>query len=303
MRIKRNKGFRRTLRYYRLHYKILEPYKILVDGPFVQEALQGKLDVREQLTKLVSGGRITPCTTSCILHELRNLGQKGEAALWIAQTFYKVKCGHSDPLSAADCVQDQIGAENERRLIVATQDLDLAAHLRNVPGVPLIRFNHYTPLLEDPSAASRTLSGKLDKKAVEVGEWERKKLPMLAQKEAIAAARAAQPPPNKRWKGPKGPNPLSCMKSKKDAPAKKRKKTPARSAIMDDAAASPEISSQQRTRPRIRGPRECTTIVDTAESTPAGARPASNAVEANEAHSVVCTSRRVKKRRRLLRPT
>jgi len=227
----------------------LEPYKIVVDGPFVQQALQSKLDVREQLTKLVSGGRITPVTTGCILHELRNLGPKGDAAFRIAKTFYRVKCGHNDPLSAAECLKEQLGTENERRFFVATQDVELARHVRSIPGVPLIRMNHYTPLLEEPSTSSKDVSGKQNEKALEVGSWERKKLPVLAQKEAIAAARAEQPPI--RRKGPRGVNPLSCLKPKKD----KAKRTAPRESQQQPRPVETATTKPKRVRSKRMGTR------------------------------------------------
>merc|ERR1711920_496260 len=64
--------------------------------------------------------------------------------------------------------------------------------------------------------------------------WEKPKLPALQQKEILAQEAAAATP--KKRKGPKGQNPLSCLKPKKKTqpPQQVLKQPP--SAIIPDAA-------------------------------------------------------------------
>jgi len=211
MRVKRNKTFRRILRFFRLEFGINDPYKVLVDGTFLTVALQQRIQVREQLPKMLSA-RATPMVTSCVLHELRGLGKRGQGAAYIAQGFYRVKCGHTNFLCASDCIKEQIGENNPRKLLVATQDIELGKALRQIPGVPLIRLNNSVPFVEDPSSASKDHREETQKRKLAPAAWEKAKLPALQQKEAAAAAAASTP---RKRKGPKGANPLSCKKKKK----------------------------------------------------------------------------------------
>jgi len=112
----------------------------MVDGPFITHALQNRIHIKEQLPKLLDG-RATPMVTGCILAELRELGDRALGAAIIAKGFYRVKCGHTEPVGAARCVCEQIGKNNERKFLVATQDTELVRSLRQIPGVPLIRLN------------------------------------------------------------------------------------------------------------------------------------------------------------------
>merc|ERR1711879_143046 len=52
-------------------------------------------------------------------------------------------------------------------------------------------------------------------KKLRPSDWEKPKLPKLRERETIAAEQAVAPP--KKNKGPKGPNPMSCLKKKRKA--------------------------------------------------------------------------------------
>merc|ERR1719253_806534 len=110
----------------------------MVDGPFITHALQNRIHIKEQLPKLLDG-RTTTMVTNCIMAELRSLGDRALGAAIIAKGYYRVKCDHVAPVSAARCICEQIGKNNERKFMVATQDPDLVRNLRRIPGVPLIR--------------------------------------------------------------------------------------------------------------------------------------------------------------------
>jgi len=216
MRVKRQKNFRRSLRFYRLAFNMQQPYKVIVDGPFLTNALQEKIHVREHLLKIL-GGKVTPMVTTCVLNELRSLGNRGAGAASIATDYYRVKCGHTHNIGAAKCIREQIGSSNDRKLFVATQDSELGLDLRKIPGVPIIRLNGQVPYLEEPSAASKQNLKVDEEKKLQPSRWELPKLVTLEQQKALEAAKAERKPAKR--KGPKGPNPLSCLKSKKNKQA------------------------------------------------------------------------------------
>lgn len=212
MRIRRNKNYRRIMQFYRINFDIQETFHVLVDGTFVNHALQHKIHVKEQLPKIL-GGRATPMVTGCITAELRKLGPRALGAAIIAKGYYKVKCNHDKAVSAADCIKEQVQfSGNQRRFIVASQDLELVKELRKIPGVPVLRLHGPVPQLEEPSTESRAAAEAGQDRISRPSDWEKPKLPQLQAKEAAVAADAAKP---KKKKGPKGPNPLSCRKPKK----------------------------------------------------------------------------------------
>jgi len=211
MRIRRQKNYRRIMRFYRIAFDIQETFHVLVDGTFVTHALQHKVHVKEQLPKIL-GGRATPTVTGCILAELRKLGPRALGAAIIAKGYYKIKCNHDDSLSASQCIKQQVQhCGNERRFVVASQDLELVKELRKIPGVPVLRLHGPVPQLEEPSTESRKAAEAGQAEKLKPSDWEKPMLPKLQAKEAAVAAEAAKP---KKRKGPKEPNPLSCRKPK-----------------------------------------------------------------------------------------
>ncbi|CAE8682084.1 unnamed protein product, partial [Polarella glacialis] len=242
-----HKNHRRILRFYRLSFGVQEPYHVLVDGTFLTHALQQKIHVKEQLPKLLEG-RTTPMVTGCVLAELRSLGGPALGAAIIAKGYYRIKCGHEDAaVPAARCIADQIGSSNDRRFMVATQDLELVRAVRDVPGVPLLRLNGQVPQLEEPSRASRATAEASEEKKLRPSDWEKPKLPELQAKVAKAKALAEAPP--KKRRGPKGANPLSCIKSKKEKAEKPVVAKPTVEEVQE------EVKKPKRQRSRLMGNR------------------------------------------------
>lgn len=223
------------MRFYRLAFGIQEPYRVIVDGTFLTHALQSKFHVKEQLPKMLEA-RCTPCTTGCIMAELRSLGDRALGAAIIAKGYYRVQCGHETPVGAKQCIAEQVGAKNERSFLVATQDLELAQAVRAVPGVPLIRLDGPVPRVEEPSTQTRGVAKRGEDAKLQVATWERPKLPELIEREAKVKEAAAAP---RKRKGPKGANPLSCKKAKKQAPAR---------ALAVEEAAAPQKAKRVRSR-------------------------------------------------------
>jgi len=212
MRIRRQKNYRRIMRFYRIAFDIQETFHVLVDGTFITHALQHKVHVKQQLPKIL-GGRSTPMVTGCTLAELRKLGPRALGAAIIAKGYYKIKCNCGEAVSASECIREQVQhSGNQRRFIVASQDLELVKELRKIPGVPVLRLHGPVPQLEEPSTESRTAAEVGQDRKLKPSDWEKPRLPKLQAKEAAVVAEAAKP---KKRKGPKGPNPLSCRKPKK----------------------------------------------------------------------------------------
>jgi rRNA-processing protein FCF1 len=128
MRIKKLKAARKTLAFFRVHFKLRPPYKLIMDGCFLHNA--HKLDFAELIAKLLQA-EIAVYITHCVRSELEKLGDKVAETLAIARTLPVLKCGHkSDPLSPAECICKQVGNTNPKKYIVASTDTVLMGRLR-----------------------------------------------------------------------------------------------------------------------------------------------------------------------------
>ena len=162
MRLQRAKQYRKHLRFFKIVFGITEPYQMLLDGNFVHICLSKKFNVADRLTKLLQGSRIAICTTRCIIAELESLGETCRPALEFVTKFCKmVHCGHMTCLSAANCISILVGESNDKKYMVASQDADLRAHMRSVPGVPIVYANPTILILEPPSKMSMSDSRKV----------------------------------------------------------------------------------------------------------------------------------------------
>mmetsp|Transcript_82259 Transcript_82259/g.172223 ORF Transcript_82259/g.172223 Transcript_82259/m.172223 type:complete len:289 (+) Transcript_82259:233-1099(+) len=242
MRVRRHKGFRRSLKFYSITFGIKQPYKVLVDGTFVTQAVNNRINVKEQLPKILNNCRCTPMVTNCMLEEVNSLGPRGRGAAFVMKSYYRVKCGHQTNIGASACIKEQIGKKNERKLFVATQDLQLATHLRAIPGAPVIRMNQMVPFLEEPSDASKKEQQDAEAKKETIASWEAPKLPALRQQKVMESIQNEQP---KKKKGPKGVNPLSCKKPKKE---KRQDQPPAPKAQPAQETAPPPKAKRTRSR-------------------------------------------------------
>lgn len=176
-----------------------------------------------------------------VLDELRALGPATAASLQWAEACCEV-LDNPPPaagddggdaaaaMSAGDAIRALIGARNEGRYMVATQDQELKADLRHVPSVALLFVARAVLLMEAPSDASRHQSAAVEETKVRrLDEEERALLAAVKGKGKGAAPggaaggqgqghRQGQPQPAKvrLKKKAKGPNPLSVKKGKKD---------------------------------------------------------------------------------------
>ncbi|XP_061402106.1 rRNA-processing protein UTP23 homolog [Musca vetustissima] len=210
MKITRNKKSHKTLMFYTTHFQYHEPYQVLIDATFCQAALKNKVIIEEQLKKYFQS-QVKLLTTQCIILEAESLGPPLTGATQIVKQFFVHKCGHEGkPVTAAECIKQMT---KDSRYIVASQDRNLQASLRKVPGRCLLYLHKAAPVLEAPSDASKKW---VDKKARNLLPAEaEKKIEYLKKKEGLITHKSDEKAPRKH-KGPKNPNPLSCKKSKKE---------------------------------------------------------------------------------------
>ena len=123
MKIKRHKKVTKILNFFKHNFGFRPPYLVLLDGTFCAGCLAAKVNIRDQLPKYL--GDVQLLTTSCCITELEQLGPQMYGAMRVAKQFQVLKCGHSDPVMATQCVLSLIGEDNRRHLLLASQDTGL----------------------------------------------------------------------------------------------------------------------------------------------------------------------------------
>lgn len=206
MKISRFKRAHKTLTFFATNFGYREPYQILVDGTFCQKALQNKVIIEEQIKKYFES-TIKFVTTQCVILEAESLGSPLVGATIIVKKFHVHKCGHEGAaVPASQCIKSMT---KKGHYVVASQDRNLQNSLRNIPGKILLYLHKATPVLEEPSEASKKYVSKKSQKSLTSGiemHVEHLKQIQILQNENFDKR-------IKHRKGPKNPNPLSCKKS------------------------------------------------------------------------------------------
>lgn len=142
--------------------------------------------------------------------EAESLGPQVLGATQIVKQFLVHKCGHDQrPISAAACMQSMT---KNNHYIIATQDRELQDRFRAKAGQPLMYLHQRTPVLEQPSDASRKLSNQ---RLEATTDLDVDRLTAMKRTAGVpVAAAAADALPKKKYKK-KQPNPLSCKRKKK----------------------------------------------------------------------------------------
>merc|ERR1712166_661762 len=196
-KIKRNKQNRKTMLHFRMQHRFLEPYNLLVDGPFVHKALDGKIDIRNDIEE-VTGGRTRTTTTRCVMAELKAGGEGLRGAMLASRRFNCINCDHVPGTNPHDCIKDLIGENNKDRLIVGSADPGLTSVLRKRACVPLLWISLNVMQLEKPAVPEQT---------------EEPEKPQLSQAtQALIDGAAAEAATAKKKRGRKEPNSMSCKK-------------------------------------------------------------------------------------------
>ncbi|KIY45422.1 Fcf1-domain-containing protein, partial [Fistulina hepatica ATCC 64428] len=204
MRQKRAKSYRKLMHLYCLSFGFRRPYQVLVDSTMCRSAIEHKIELSKQLATVLQGD-VKPMITQCCIHELYIAGKFQQPAVDLAKTFERRKCNHREPIPGDDCMVSVIGDANKHRYVVATQSQPLRVLLRGVPGVPIVHVNRSVTILEPPSDVTLRHKALTEDQAQEASTSERA---------LVAPVDGNAPPPRKKRKGPKGPNPLSVKKKK-----------------------------------------------------------------------------------------
>ncbi|KAK5001020.1 hypothetical protein LTR66_000225 [Elasticomyces elasticus] len=257
MRGKRSKQYRKLMHQYSLHFNFREPYQVLVDASMVQDTARFHMDLATSLERTLHG-KIKPMITQCSIRHLyvATSEDPSQKSRWIetAKSFERRRCDHhtlEEPLSTLECltsVTDPKGSKtNKNRYVVASQDVEVRAHMRTIPGVPLIYVKRSVMVMEPMAGATEEVREREEKGKRKVGlrnmrgattQMKRKRedddenegradgeaVELAVGANGITAASVSghmrasatqEPAPKKRKRGTKGPNPLSVKKPKK----------------------------------------------------------------------------------------
>jgi len=182
-------------------------------------------DAKEEILKLL-GDPARVFTTKCVMHELRGLGKDYTSTRQACKRYALHKCGHEDPVSAAQCLAEQIVDGNHEHFFIATQDRALQRQVLNLPGGAVLFTSVNGIHIENPSEAQ--------KRHVQAKEVTGVGLLPLSTKKKVEKAGSGgsgdeedssdgeeeeqrRPPTGGKFKRniAKGPNPLSMQKKKK----------------------------------------------------------------------------------------
>ncbi|KAF2155928.1 hypothetical protein K461DRAFT_284650 [Myriangium duriaei CBS 260.36] len=242
MRGKRAKQYRKLMHQYELAFNFREPYQVLVDAEMIQDTTRFKMDLPHLLERTLHG-KIKPMITQCSIRHLylAKHENRDEKSTWIntAKTFERRRCGHHEleqPLSTRECLLSVVDPKdtgsNKHRYIVACQDAELRARMRQIAGVPLVYVQRSVMVMEPMAAKTEEVrngqevekirSGIKRGRAAPDGGLKRKRDSDESDDDEAAdgllagQGDGAQPMVKKvKKKGPRGPNPLSVKKAKK----------------------------------------------------------------------------------------
>lgn len=123
-------------------------------------------------------------------------------------------CGHGkNTISAVKCLNSLVKNQQEKEhYLIATTDASLIQQLRQFPNCPVITLRaSCLTILKPPGLASLVAEQKLEETLME--ESEVKELKELKKREFGEEPDQSR---KRKKKGPKQPNPLSCLKKKKN---------------------------------------------------------------------------------------
>jgi U3 small nucleolar RNA-associated protein 23 len=235
MRGKRSKQYRKLMHAYALTFGFRAPYQVLLSATIIRDAARFKMQLGHMLTNTLHG-EIKPMITQCCIRHLYKAvpepGQERDKEAWIevAKQAERRRCGHhelEEPLSELECITSVLDPKgsgtNKHRYVVATQEREVRAKMREVAGVPLVYINRSVMVMEPMAQHSaevreaeekgKVRAGLKSRRGAEVVSGEKRKV----EGEGEEAAESA--PKRKKPKGPSGPNPLSVKKPKKEKTA------------------------------------------------------------------------------------
>lgn len=256
---------------------------MLLDSQIIIDAAGFKMQLGKMLQDTLSG-EIKPMITQCSIRHLYNLPATTEAEkkskdsyIEVAKAAERRRCGHhelEEPLSTLDCLQSVVDPKNsgtnKHRYVVASQELEVRAKMREIAGVPLIYVKRSVMNLEPMAGKTAEVIQREEKGKIRAGlrtmrgagVGEKRKRDeedeTAAQDTDQLQDGTAEEPgtKKKKVKGPKGPNPLSVKKSKKDKQAAVRHPQAAETSPGEHfrgrtPASSPSCSASPETVPKM----------------------------------------------------
>lgn len=221
MKVKRHKRIRKHLQYYLITYGIRPPYKVLLDGAFLQAALENKVLIKEQIPKLLQE-ETSVMVTKCVVHALKEAGSFFRGAAMIGDKLAHARCAHTGVVPPGECLRQLLADGNPDQFLVGAQEVELRNWVRNRPKIPLMFLRGPVPVMEPPSGSSKSLELQERTKKTGLTSSERAVLKELRGDGKPSLKKA---PKKKKPKGPKQPNPLSMKKKKKKGEGKKSEKS------------------------------------------------------------------------------
>jgi U3 small nucleolar RNA-associated protein 23 len=186
--------------------------------------------------------------TQCSIRHLYIATPKNEALIEQAKTFERRRCNHhtlEQPLNTYDCLTSVVDPkdlnQNKYNYVVASQDDQVRAKMRSIPGVPLIYIKRSIMIMEPMAGASGDVRAREEKGKLKLGISRTSGRGSVLGKrsredgevggESMENGGEAQDEPTSRKKsrGPKGPNPLSNKKPKARKASESSKPTTAES--------------------------------------------------------------------------
>ncbi|PVU89598.1 hypothetical protein BB561_005270 [Smittium simulii] len=209
MRVKRAKQYQKNMNVYVNNFKFREPFQVLINSDIIKTSLEAKLPLVEQLTKAV--GPVKMLISNCSLQDLRNEDGSMIGAVVLARKFERRRCSHTTPVPGIQCIEEIIGTENINNYCVAVQDQTLRSKLRKIHGIPLFHINRSTLILEPISTSTKDKVKSIEQNKLSISKDEIQRLNSVSMKNEPAEQKNLI---FKKFKKPKGPNPLSVKKSK-----------------------------------------------------------------------------------------
>eukprot|EP00029_Vermamoeba_vermiformis_P006870 TRINITY_DN2815_c0_g1_i1.p1 TRINITY_DN2815_c0_g1~~TRINITY_DN2815_c0_g1_i1.p1 ORF type:complete len:276 (-),score=42.18 TRINITY_DN2815_c0_g1_i1:41-868(-) len=257
-RVSRAKKYRKHLLFYKINFGIEPPYKVLVDGPFIQHALDKKVYFRDMIPKILQE-KAFAVVTRCIVADIRQRGDAYSGAHTLARRLEHVKCPHNnETVSASECVRSMV--QNNKEYFVGAMDEQLRSILYRIPGVPTFFIMNNMLILDTPSPASMKYQNKVEREKARPSNTETAlahKILEAEKKENVnPEVQAKLQHLLRKRKRASGPNPLSVKKKQKkpaqpqqntengddDGEKKKRKRTRKRRKL-NDGTDAPESNN------------------------------------------------------------
>ncbi|KAH9815668.1 rRNA-processing protein utp23-like [Teratosphaeria destructans] len=248
MGAKRQKQYRKLMQQYAMHFGFRSPYQVLLTADLIATAAKCRMNLGNMLEKTLQQKEIKPMITQCSIRHLYDLETRTpqeraekEGLINVAKAAERRRCGHHElekPLSELECLMSVVdpkgSGNNKHRYIVATQDLQARKKLRQVAGVPLVYINRSVMILEPMAGKTEDMVESEEKMKIRAGLKSQRPAPGSGAKrkreddeEAEEVTRpvfagtdveSGQAQKKRKVKGPKGPNPLSVKKAKKEKP-------------------------------------------------------------------------------------